>query len=134
MLISVSASCLTPTKSYSDAAHKGSTTQSQPSLLRKASMVVDHEMIQAIWEKGQVVLGQDSQSWRKDQCGAWIGREFYGNRESQYGWEIDQIDPKGSDDCANLRPLQWRNEMDKSDGQLRCTVTAVGMCNVDGSG
>jgi len=131
MLILGSASCLPLTKSYSDVAHKGSTTQSQPSLLREAFVLVDHDMIQAIWEKGQVVLGQDSQSWRKDQCGAWIGREFYGNRESQYGWEIDRIDPKVSDDPANFRPLQWRNDRDRSDGPLRCNVTAIGMCNVD---
>ena len=127
----VSANCLAATESRSDAARQGGPTENKPSLLRKASMLVDHEMIEAIWEQGQVVLGQDSQGWRKDQCGAWIGRDFYGNRESEFGWEIDQIDPKGSDAFANFRPLQWRNDMEKSDGQLKCHITAVDMHNAD---
>ena len=95
-------------------------------------MLVDHEMIQAIWEQGVVVPGQDAERWRKDQYGAWIGREFYGNRESEYGWDIDQIDPKGSDEFANFRPLQWQNDMEKSNEPLKCHVTAIGMHNGDG--
>jgi len=131
MLIAVSAKGLAPPKAAAMLAAKATQPDVTLALLGKGCVLIDREMIQAVWEKGQVVLGQDSQGWRKDQCGAWIGREFYGNRESEYGWEIDQIDPKGSDDFVNLRPLQWRNDMDKSDGPLKCTVTAMDQHNVE---
>jgi len=65
-----------------------------------------------------------------DECGAWIGSEEYGNRQSQYGWEIDHINPDGDDQLSNLQPLQWQNNIDKSDGRLKCHVTAKGKKNV----
>ena len=67
--------------------------------------------------------------WRKDDCDAWIGRIEYGNRASQYGWEIDHINPHGDNGLANLRPLQWQNNVDKSDGRLKCSATAHGKDN-----
>ncbi len=36
----------------------------------------------------------------------------------------------GPDTLSNLRPLQWQNNVDKSDGRLRCNVTASGKDNV----
>jgi len=96
-------------------------------------MAWTNEMIQAVWEKGEVIQGNDPSRWRKDQCGAWIGRAEYGDRDSQYGWEIDHISPGGSDALSNLRPLQWKNNTDKSDGRLKCNVTASGKNNVDNS-
>ena len=88
------------------------------------------EDIQKVWGKGQVVSGNDPNIWRKDECGAWIGRRSYGSRNSQYGWEIDHISPSGSDKLENLRPLQWENNVDKSDGRLKCNVTSSGKDNV----
>lgn len=58
-------------------------------------MSFSDEDIQKVWEKGKVVVGQNANQWRKDECGAWIDRDKYGNRESKYGWEIDHIDPNG---------------------------------------
>ena len=53
-------------------------------------------------------------------------RTDYGNRDSQYGWEIDHINPNAPsysrDSFANLQPLQWENNVDKSDGRLKCKV------------
>jgi hypothetical protein len=49
--------------------------------------------IQAVWEKGEIVDGYDPIKVRKDQCKAWIERSAYGNRSSDYGWEIDHISP-----------------------------------------
>lgn len=89
--------------------------------------------VQKVWEKGTVVAGNKPNDWRKDQCGAWIGRSYYGNRNSQYGWEIDHIKPEskgGGDELSNLRPLQWENNATTQDGRLACPVTASGKNNV----
>ena len=67
-------------------------------------MSFSDEDIQKVWEKGEVVTGQDASKWRKDKCGALIGRNVYGDRESKYGWEIDHIEPDGGNDLSNLRP------------------------------
>ncbi len=88
------------------------------------------EIIQKVWEKGKEVNGYDKNKYRKDDCDAWILRDKYGNRDSSYGWEIDHISPGGSDDPPNLRPLQWENNVDKSDGRLKCNITSEGNKNV----
>lgn len=93
-------------------------------------MAWSDDMIQKVWEKGRVVEGNDPKVWRKDECEAWIKRSDYGNRKSQYGWEIDHISPGGEDVLSNLRPLQWENNVDKGDGRLKCNVTASGNNNV----
>jgi len=93
-------------------------------------MAWSDEVIQKVWEKAAAVTGNDTDEWRKDECGAWIGRRYYGSREAQFGWEIDHISPGGSDALSNLRPLQWENNVDKSDGRLKCNVTASETRNV----
>ncbi len=85
--------------------------------------------IQSVWEKGSRVTNNDPSIWRLDRCGAWMQRGKYGNRASEYGWEIDHISPGGSDSLSNLRPLQWQNNVDKGDGRLKCKVTAKGVHN-----
>lgn len=93
---------------------------------------MDPEIIRKVWGKGKVISGNDPGEWRKDECGAWIGWDYYGNRNSQYGWEIDHIKPEsmnGTGDISNLRPLQWENNLSKRDGRLVCVVTANGKEN-----
>ena len=86
--------------------------------------------IQEVWEMGQPVKNIDpAKCRRKDACGAWISRNLYGDHDSLYGWEISHIDPAGSDDISNLQPLQWENTINKSDGSLKCIVTAFGQEN-----
>jgi len=85
-----------------------------------------------VWDKGTIVPPNDPNVWRKDECGAWMHYPQHGNRNSQYGWEIDHITSKnhnGSDAISNLRPLQWQNNTSKSDGRLKCAVTAKGTAN-----
>jgi len=91
-------------------------------MLQKFSELV----IQAVWEKGTIVPGADPRFRRKDQCGAWIDRNRHGDRSDQNntGWEVDHISPGGSDDLSNLRPLQWYNNVTKSDGRLTCPIKA----------
>jgi hypothetical protein len=94
-------------------------------------MSYSDETIQAVWDKAKIVDNNDSTIWRKDECGAWLQRTMYGDRSSQYGWEIDLILPQGSNDISNLRPLHWKNSIGKSDGRLICRVTSGGVDNRD---
>lgn len=93
-------------------------------------MKFGEETIQKVWEKAKITSG-DPNIWRKDECSAWINRAKYGDRDSKYGWEIDHISPNGSDSLSNLRPLHWKNNVDKSDGRLKCNVVADGTNNVE---
>ena len=96
-------------------------------------MSFDEITVQRVWQKGQIVFLVDPNIWRKDQCNARISRFQYGNRNSDYGWEIDHIiatSNGGSDDISNLRPLQWENNLRKSDGQLACPVSFDGTKNI----
>ena len=91
------------------------------------------DTIQKVWEKGSVPVADASHEWRKDECDAWIHRDQYGNRKSDWGWEIDHITPLsrgGTDAISNLRPLQWENNAAKQDDRLVCVVTSSGQQNV----
>jgi hypothetical protein len=72
----------------------------------------------AVWAKGTIVPGYDSTRFRKDTCGAWMEYSQHGNRQHSRGWECDHIVAKangGSDELANLQPLQWENNAHKAD-------------------
>lgn len=74
--------------------------------------------VNAVWRKGRETPGADSSIWRHDLCGKSIRFADHGNTNSQYGWEIDHIRPVtrgGTDDLANLQPLQWENNRIKGD-------------------
>jgi len=99
----------------------------------KIKMSFTQNIISQVWAKGQIVNSNPPIEWRKDQCDAWIGWRFYGNRNSPYGWEIDHITPVdngGSDDLSNLRPLQWENNAERQTDGLTCSITAQGVNNV----
>ncbi len=89
-----------------------------------------------VWEKGRIVDKVDPKVFRQDYAGAWIRYEDYGNRDSQYGWEIDHIKPlslNGPDILDNCFPVQWQNNVNKGDDYPRwaTAVTADGQNNVE---
>ena len=87
------------------------------------------QIVRAVWAKGSIVPQYDANLYRVDVCGTWMSWQAYGNRDSQYGWEIDHATPVargGSDAIGNLRPLHWKNNARKSDGALACAVSARG--------
>ena len=83
--------------------------------------------IDAVWQKAQVVPGQDQNNFRKDRCSMWIRKASYGTT-GDYGWEIDHAQPVargGTDDMSNLQPLHWRNNRGKGDDypNWNCTIS-----------
>lgn len=68
-----------------------------------------------VWAKGYMIAGYDPAVWRRDSMGSAIRYADYGDRDSEYGWEMDHIDPNGPDDLRNLQPLHWRTNARKSD-------------------
>ena len=64
-----------------------------------------------VWQKGTAIPGYDPAQWRRDAEGNALSFAAYGDRSSDYGWEIDHIRPVtegGTDEIDNLRPLHWR--------------------------
>ena len=89
-------------------------------------------LVQLVWSKAIPVINYDPAIIRKDRCGAWIRFEDYGNRNSEYGWEIDHIVPTtkgGTDDLSNLQPLRWDNNAAKGNRELVCKIKADGIHN-----
>ena len=76
------------------------------------------QQIVSVWQKGAPIQDYDAAIWRRDRCGSAMKFSEHGNRQSEYGWEIDHINPvdnKGGDELNNLQPLNWANNAAKGD-------------------
>lgn len=72
----------------------------------------------SVWQKGLPIDGYDQTIWRRDKCGRVMKYSEHGNRQNDYGWEIDHINPVlngGDDKINNLQPLNWSNNANKAD-------------------
>ena len=79
--------------------------------------MTNQEKKDAVWEKRAGKGNAKPNAYCTDIEGNKIKYDDYGNRDSDYGWEIDHIHPEsrgGSDELSNLQPLQWEANMKKS--------------------
>ncbi len=96
-------------------------------------MFYSKDLVKKVWEKAVPVKGYNPGEIRKDPGGAWIMRDKYGDTNSEYGWQIDVIMPKGSAEdfeISNLQPVQWENHSCKLAGDPHFPVTSMNASNV----
>ena len=83
------------------------------------SNLTEEQFLDLVWQKGNVVITHDPRHARQDDYGRWMVRAEYGNRRSDWGWEMDHKIPAsrgGSDALGNLRPLNWRSNVERGNG------------------
>ena len=86
-------------------------------------MAYSKEMIAAAWEKARGTTELNVDTWRKDECGAWIKREHFGEH-SPFGWKIVNVSVGGPDHIENLRPFHHSNGYDRANQRGQCRVAA----------
>jgi hypothetical protein len=90
---------------------------------RETPMTYSQKMIYDVWNRGRVIAEQDPAVWRKDECGAWIRREHYGQEASEYGWKIENVTAGGAGNLDDLRPLHCGNSFDPGVSHAKCHMT-----------
>lgn len=77
-----------------------------------------HGELRAVWRRsGRILPCRKPSEWREDAFGSRIRFEDYGDRNSDFGWEVDhiiRIADGGSNHVNNLRPLQWENNVKRN--------------------
>jgi len=79
----------------------------------------DARLLSLVFSKAHPIdIWNDRHGFRRDDAGATIKFSAYGDRSSEFGWEIDHIVQRqhgGSEILANLRPLHWRTNAARPD-------------------
>lgn len=97
-------------------------------------MNITEDLKLSVWSKWAIIENYHNKKYRQDQCWAWMTYWEYWNRNSPYGWEIDHITPQSiwwNDNLSNLRPLQWENNISKSDWRLVCKIISSWNKNIN---
>lgn len=74
--------------------------------------------VQHAWEKCDSIAGRNPDIWRRDAVGNVIHRQAYGERQNEFGWEVDHSRPlqlQGTYHPNNLHALQWKQNASKGD-------------------
>jgi len=70
----------------------------------------NRQLIDAVWQKGSLIPGENPWEWRTDRYGNMIFYADYANIDSVFGWIVDHIVSLangGTDNIENLQPVQW---------------------------
>jgi hypothetical protein len=82
---------------------------SRSSNLDVLEMIRTHHRKWRVWMKGTPIAGYDPAVWRYDRVGKIIKYDDHGDRQSEFGWEIDHYPVPvafgGGDDIYSLWPL-----------------------------
>jgi hypothetical protein len=87
-------------------------------------MVFSDELIEKVWQKARATSKLSSETWRQDECGAWMRRDHYGLDRSEFSWKIENISLGGPDTLENLRPFHRANVYDHANRRATCHITA----------
>lgn len=87
-------------------------------------MPYSKEVVAKVWQHARVMTDFDPQTWRQDECGAWIRMEHYERADSEFGWKIVNVSAGGPDTVENLRPFQHANGYDRAGQRAHCKVNA----------
>jgi hypothetical protein len=95
--------------------------QPQQGQLIMSLLFDDEQRKRTAWNRASPIDRFDANLWRRDRFGSAIKWTDYGDRSSDYGWEIDHRVPTslgGLNLASNLEALHWRNNVAKSDSFL----------------
>ncbi len=84
----------------------------------------DEDTIRTVWQRGRASGEYPADTWRQDECGAWMRRSQYGEATAEFGWKIERVAPGGAKDADALRPFHVANSYDIANGRPHCRITA----------
>ncbi|OGA67572.1 MAG: hypothetical protein A3G83_03815 [Betaproteobacteria bacterium RIFCSPLOWO2_12_FULL_68_20] len=87
-------------------------------------MAYTEQVIDQVWRRARAFTELNPETWREDECGAWIRRGDYGQEGSDFGWKIENVSAGGSDTPENLRAFHHSNGYDRANRRPTCRVTA----------
>ena len=84
----------------------------------------DKALISVVWEHARAMPEFDPNQWRQDPCGAWIRRDQYMQRSSEFAWRILDIVADHPGEPDTLRAFHVGNTFNVGHGRPVCRVRA----------